>query len=93
MSRTRDGIAEPSLPSPGESYDVRNESAFRRAVSNVLSRIAQEIGNVNEMPSFSDADRPGAGDVTAGTVIWNTDDSQLNISDGTNWTLPDGTTT
>jgi len=25
--------------------------------------------------------------------IFNTDDGQLNIDDGTNWTLPDGSTT
>ena len=29
----------------------------------------------------------------AGRVIYNTDDGQLNVDDGTNWTLPDGTTT
>jgi hypothetical protein len=42
-------------------------------------------------PSFSDATRPAAG--LAGSIIFNTDDGMLNIDDGTNWTLPDGTTT
>lgn len=38
-----------------------------------------------------DAGRPSAG--TAGRIFFNTTDGQLNIDDGTNWTLPDGTTT
>lgn len=41
--------------------------------------------------SRTDANRGSAG--TAGRVIFNTDDGQLNIDDGTNWTLPNGTTT
>lgn len=41
--------------------------------------------------TYTDATRPSAG--TAGRVIFNSDDGKLNIDDGTNWTLPDGTTT
>jgi hypothetical protein len=41
--------------------------------------------------TFTDANRGAAG--TAGRVIYNSDDGQLNIDDGSNWTLPDGTTT
>jgi len=41
--------------------------------------------------TYTDAQRPAAG--TAGRIIFNTDDGQLNIDDGTNWTLPDGTIT
>lgn len=40
---------------------------------------------------LTNATRGAAG--TAGRVIFNSDDGQLNIDDGTNWTLPDGTTT
>ncbi len=40
---------------------------------------------------YTDTSRPAAG--TIGKVIFNTTDGQLNIDDGTNWTLPDGTTT
>lgn len=43
------------------------------------------------VPSFTDGTRGAAG--TAARVIFNTTDGQLNIDDGTNWTLPDGTTT
>ncbi|GJM23931.1 MAG: hypothetical protein DHS20C16_03460 [Phycisphaerae bacterium] len=41
--------------------------------------------------NYTDGTRPAAG--TAGRIIFNTDDGQLNVDDGTNWTLPDGTTT
>ena len=40
---------------------------------------------------YTDANRPAAG--ADGKVILNSDDGQLNIDDGTNWTLPDGTIT
>lgn len=41
--------------------------------------------------SYTDGTRPVAG--TAGRIIFNTTDGQLNIDNGTNWTLPDGTVT
>ena len=40
---------------------------------------------------YTDAGRPAAG--TAGRIIFNSDDSMLNIDNGANWTLPDGTVT
>ena len=40
---------------------------------------------------YNDGSRPAAG--TAGRMIFNTTDGNLNIDDGTNWILPDGTTT
>lgn len=40
---------------------------------------------------LTDSTRPAAG--TAGRVFFNSDDGNLNIDDGTNWILPDGTTT
>jgi len=40
---------------------------------------------------YSDANRPTPG--VAGRVIFNTTDGNLNIDDGTNWILPDGTIT
>jgi hypothetical protein len=43
------------------------------------------------LPTLSDAGRPAAG--TAGRLFFNTTDGNLNIDDGTNWILPDGTTT
>lgn len=55
-----------------------------------FQRVYQILGFL-QVPVKTDATR---GDVPqAGVVIFNTDDGQLNVSDGTNWTLPDGTTT
>lgn len=45
-------------------------------------------GNI---PVLTDASRGDPGQ--EGRVIFNSDDGQLNIDDGTNWTLPDGSTT
>lgn len=50
-----------------------------------------QLGTYLVIDVFTDATRGSAG--TAGRVIFNSDDSQLNIDDGTNWILPDGTTT
>lgn len=36
-------------------------------------------------PSFADATRPLPADVGSGYTIWNTDDMDTNVSDGTNW--------
>lgn len=44
-----------------------------------------------QMPVYTDATRPAAG--TQGQFFFNSDDGQMNVDDGTNWTLPDGTTT
>ena len=52
----------------------------------VLLREAELVTRV-----YTDTNRPDPGEV--GKVIFNTTDGQLNIDDGTNWTLPDGTTT
>lgn len=54
---------------------------------------ASAFGTLNEalIPTKSDSNRGAAG--IAGRVIFNSDDGQLNVDDGTNWTLPDGTTT
>ncbi len=43
--------------------------------------------------SHTDAGRPAASGVPAGTMIWNTDDGFPNWSDGTNWVDATGTTT
>lgn len=50
-----------------------------------------EFGNNTVLYSRTDANRGAAG--TAGRIIFNTDDGKLNIDNGSNWTLPDGTTT
>lgn len=50
-----------------------------------------DIPTAFRLPRYSNATRPSPGN--EGHVIWNTDDGQINVDDGTNWTLPDGTTT
>lgn len=44
-----------------------------------------------QTPVLSDSTRGSAGQ--KGRVIFNTTDGKLNIDNGTNWTLPDGTVT
>jgi len=52
---------------------------------------ALESDGMYHVPVTNDAGRPAAG--TAGRLFFNTTDGNLNIDDGTNWILPDGTTT
>jgi len=47
---------------------------------------------VASTPNYSDTTRPMTG-LAIGDVIYNTDDGQLNIWDGSQWTIPDGTGT
>lgn len=53
------------------------------------------VGNITSatevsfLPILDDSTRGDAG--TAGRVIFNTDDSNLNIDTGVKWILPDGT--
>lgn len=44
-----------------------------------------------QLPVKTDSTRGAAGQ--AGRVIFNSGDGKLNIDNGTNWTLPDGTVT
>lgn len=64
--------------------------AFRIRLSDIIGDHADLLDGP-QMPVKTDASRGAAG--TAGLVIFNSDDGQLNIDDGTNWTLPDGTAT
>lgn len=60
---------------------------------NITAHASKHSGIVGaaNVPLFSDGTRGDAG--IAGRVIFNTTDGNLNIDDGTNWILPDGTTT
>lgn len=59
-----------------------------------FKRLAKFLNNVKvkENINYSDTNRPTT-NLKAGDQIFNTDDGQLNIWDGTQWTLPDGTPT
>lgn len=50
-----------------------------------------QFDGIVTLPRNTNANRGAAGE--AGRIIFNTDDGQLNVDDGTNWTLPDGTVT
>lgn len=50
-----------------------------------------KVGGTLLLNVYTDATRPAAG--TAGRIIFNSTDGNLNIDDGTNWKLPDGTVT
>lgn len=65
-------------------------STERWRIDNTGDLISQN-GSAVVFPSFTDLTRPTPG--IAGRVIFNTDDGQLNVDNGTNWTLPDGTMT
>lgn len=84
MARQRFNKA--SFPTPGERYDPRNEAHFRAAVAQAVESM------LNPIPEYSDATRPTAGPQDP-LIIFNTDDGNLNIDNGTAWILPDGTTT
>ena len=75
-----------------EGYDgSTTKQFFEFDYGNARVRVGQS-GTVHPLiASFTDANRGAAG--TAGRIIFNTDDGQLNVDDGTNWTLPDGTIT
>jgi len=71
---------------PGDDALIEVETAA--GDSRKVTMVNSIAGNV---PVRTDATRGAAG--TAGRVVFNSDDGALNIDDGTNWTLPDGTTT
>ena len=67
----------------------RLEERMRRVELRV-TKLEEQAGWVRLSP-FSDETRPSpAGPYR---VIWNIDDGQMNISDGSDWTLPDGSVT
>jgi len=68
---------------------------FSPAQQNQLRALLRQLVLLRESELFArtytDTSRPAAGVI--GKIIFNSTDGQLNIDDGTNWTLPDGTTT
>lgn len=68
----------------------RGIEELRRQLINTINDHSDVLDGL-QLPLHTDANRGAAS--TAGRLIFNTDDGRLNIDDGTNWTLPDGTTT
>ena len=77
-------------PAPFEQSPLDERGKFELAWHMWINDVQAKI-NDPVLPSYTDTTRPDP-DV-AGTQIWNTDDGQMNIADGTNWTLPDGSIT
>jgi hypothetical protein len=63
---------------------------LRKQLVNLTADHADLLNGL-QLPVYTDASRGAAG--TEGRVIFNSDDGSLNIDDGTDWTLPDGTIT
>lgn len=61
-----------------------------------LNRLIEVLKTFNQSPSlnnFSNTSRPTPTTVSAGYMIFNTDDNFPNVSDGTNWRDMSGTIT
>jgi len=69
----------------GNFYDVTTD------VTNAGSRNLIVEQGILQAASFTNATRGAAG--TAGRIIFNSDDGQLNIDTGSDWTLPNGDVT
>lgn len=72
---------------PNHSEESRNLKALEGAINAKVG-----FGGTMQLPVFSDSTRPDAAKCQ-GCVIYNTTDSGLNWSDGTNWKLLDGSVT
>jgi hypothetical protein len=80
-----------NLPAALARYDATNEAHTRRSIERWSGSVAAILEALAVGPPvLTDTTR---GSPVKGRVIYNSDDGQLNVGDGTNWTLPDGTTT
>lgn len=59
-------------------------------ITGIVDRRGEGLSDIL-FPVYTDGTRPAAG--YAGRAIFNSDDGQINIDTGSDWTLPDGTTT
>lgn len=92
-------------PASSDAVTIRSRNSdasrpilFLRTGNNLVAGLVPTTGvslKATNLPlqveAYSDATRPASG--TAGRVIFNTTDGNLNIDNGTNWILPDGTIT
>ena len=68
--------------------DVKLNRQFQEILNNLTH---DNFKNPITFPVYTDSTRPDPG--IQGRVIFNSDDGNLNIDNGTDWILPDGTTT
>jgi hypothetical protein len=81
-----DGTGWPAVP----HRKLAEVTMASGVITSILDRRGEGVSDML-LPVYDGAGRPAAG--YAGRIIFNSDDGKLNIDDGTNWTLPDGTTT
>ena len=74
-------VAEAKASQSASTFEVHNSSGTARFLTNSAGDPV--------IPSYSNSTRPTA--ATAGRLIYNTDDANLNIDTGSGWILPDGT--
>jgi hypothetical protein len=76
---------------PHWATDNQRLYIYSAVLAQMIAVAMYDANGCLQLPVFTDGTRPAAG--TAGRLIFNSDDGLINIDDGTNWTLPDGTTT
>jgi len=84
-------LTEDTSPHKTNDFVITRDASAATLKKVTLENIYLDSNGFFQLPTNTNAGRGAAG--TAGRVFFNTDDGQLNIDDGTNWTLPDGTTT
>jgi len=84
-----DGSGWPAVP----HLKLAEVTLSAGAITAILDRRSETLlrDNMPRLPVYSDSSRPAAG--VMGRLIFNSDDGKINIDNGSNWTLPDGTTT
>lgn len=80
-------IAVPRLPSPRNPW----EASLVRAIEQWAGEVSQAVRSLATGPDVLDDSTRGT--YTEGRVIFNSDDGNLNIGDGAQWILPDGSAT
>ena len=78
---------------PRDTNDFGKEwISYFNAISQRLDKIT--LDDLLRAPVFTDSSRSSALTANdAGVVIFNSDDGKLNVWNGSNWTLPDGSIT
>jgi hypothetical protein len=84
------GIGIASSTRPTDDFQVDVSSTFNDTIDFNGGASIDSSGDL-VVQTYSDGTRPSAG--TAGRIIFNSDDGNLNIDNGSGWILPDGTTT
>lgn len=84
------------MPNHKQDYILGSYNMNVKSMNNTTASLDRAGRNKMQAPfnlaTYKDANRPASAD-NAGAVIFNTTDGQINIWNGSNWTLSDGTVT